>query len=170
MNNLDKNHLAFARLIATDEANATRAMLAISPHLNYESAKALASRWAARPDVKAEVARIRADGHKAAVLTLAEKRAFLRSVVLTPIGKVNECSELAEELTEMVSDNGNTRKVKMPSKLKALQLDAMLAGEFAPVKTEASVVVGIGSLLSALMFGKPQPAIVDSMESDGDLI
>lgn len=64
------------------------------------------------------------------VLTLAEKRAFLASVVRTPVGNVDEYSPLTQEVTHATDKDGNLKKtVKIAGKLKALELDARLAGE-----------------------------------------
>jgi hypothetical protein len=60
-------------------------------------------------------------------LSLDEKREFLARLVRTPIGDIDEESELAEEVR--TSTDGTT-SVKIPSKLKALELDARIMGEF----------------------------------------
>lgn len=60
-------------------------------------------------------------------LTLDEKREFLAKLVRTPIGDIDEESELAEEVR---TANDGSVTVKIPSKLKALELDARIMGEF----------------------------------------
>jgi hypothetical protein len=60
-------------------------------------------------------------------LSFDEKREFLAKLVRTPIVEVDEESELAEEMR--VSPDGTT-SVKIPSKLKAIELDARIMGEF----------------------------------------
>jgi hypothetical protein len=67
----------------------------------------------------------KAKGEEAAYLTLEEKRKFLRDVVTTPIGEVDERNRLAQALK--VTRGG--REIKLPDKLRALELDAKLAGE-----------------------------------------
>ena len=58
-------------------------------------------------------------------LSLLEKRAYLAMVVRTPIGEIDEKSPLCQA----VEWGKNGRKIKMPDKLRALELDAKLAGE-----------------------------------------
>jgi hypothetical protein len=99
--------------------------------------------------VKEALKAARAEVASGVVLSLREKRAFLRLVVVTPISDVDEHSILCQEWTHEVSggsrgrlrrgqaDRGNeveeeektTVKVKMPGKLDAIRLDAQLAGE-----------------------------------------
>jgi phage terminase small subunit len=64
-------------------------------------------------------------GETAAYLTLEEKRKFLRSVVTTPVGEVNASSPLCQSFK--VTKDG--LEYKVPDKLRALELDAKLAGE-----------------------------------------
>ena len=82
----------------------------------------------------AYVDEIREDARQQAVLTLAEKRAFLASVVRTPIGEVDEKSTLCQEISdeEDPATGRSRRRVKMPDKLKAIDLDAKLSGELKP--------------------------------------
>lgn len=68
------------------------------------------------------------------VLSLAEKRTFLRSVVTTPIGQVDENSPLAQSVKRraITTRNGDTcheAEIKTCDKLRALELDARLARE-----------------------------------------
>jgi hypothetical protein len=60
-------------------------------------------------------------------LSLDEKREFLARLVRTPIADIDEESELAEEVR--VANDGSTT-VKVPSKLKAIELDTRIMGEF----------------------------------------
>lgn len=70
---------------------------------------------------------MQAKSESAAVLSLSEKRTFLRCVVQTPIGAVDENSVLAQTLKR--GETGDVREIRMPDKLRALELDARLAGE-----------------------------------------
>ena len=99
-----------------------------------------------------------------AVLTLAEKRRFLRLVVLTPISAVNEDSILCQKVeysvgsprratrggpanpgTHETDRDSRTMKVTMPDKLRAIELDAKLAGELREQVVLVEVAdVGIG--------------------------
>lgn len=63
------------------------------------------------------------------VMTIVEKRKFLARVVRTAAGELTEDSDLCQEWSESVSEMGSSKKVKMPDKLKAIQIDNDLAGE-----------------------------------------
>lgn len=62
-------------------------------------------------------------------LTLDQKREFLALVVNTPADAVDERSPLCQQADFSESPSGTSRKLRMPDKLKALELDARLAGE-----------------------------------------
>jgi hypothetical protein len=64
------------------------------------------------------------------VLTRHEKRTFLARVVRTPLSEVSAASDLCAEEVVTESDKGTYRKIKALDKLKAIELDAKLMGEF----------------------------------------
>lgn len=74
------------------------------------------------------------------VLSLAEKRAFLADVVRTPIGKIDINDKLAQCVKYR---DGEMIELRMPDKVKAVELDAKLAGEL----RENHVAVNIGMQL-----------------------
>jgi len=68
------------------------------------------------------------------VLTLADKRGFLHSVVTTAPGKIDENNPLCQSFKRRITTKkgGDTEEIieyELPNKLKALELDAKLAGE-----------------------------------------
>lgn len=63
-------------------------------------------------------------------LSYAEKRAFLSRVVRTPVGELNEGSDLAQEVTITESKEGTSKKIKAVDKLRAIEIDSKLAGDF----------------------------------------
>ena len=116
---------------------------------NTKTAEAASSRLLTNVKVRARVTALQQATALSAVLTLAEKRAFLRSVVLTPLGDIDERSILCQS-AEYVTNGGvrgklrkghasggneetepetTTVKLKMCDKLRAIELDAKLAGE-----------------------------------------
>lgn len=112
--------------------NQTAAYQAAYPRASYGAARAKAAVLAAKDSIKAEIARLRAKADEkagSAVMTLAEKRAFLARVVRTPIGEIRETSDLCQEKTETVGAESTTVKLRMPDKLAAIKLDNDLAGE-----------------------------------------
>jgi hypothetical protein len=96
---------------------------------NTKTAEAASSRLLTIVKIKARIEALQQEAAAGAVLTLQEKRKFLRRVVVTPIGEVNESSDLCQAAKLMTSDTGSTREIKMPCKLRAIELDAKLAGE-----------------------------------------
>lgn len=70
-------------------------------------------------------------------LTIAEKRAFLRRVVETPVASVGPDDPICEEYVRTARMKGRgenaeewqTERVKLPDKLKAIQLDNALAAD-----------------------------------------
>jgi hypothetical protein len=76
---------------------------------------------------------LRQQAATAAVLSLQEKRAFLARIVRTPIYELDRTgpgADLVQEYSEFVSIEGQVRiRLKGCDKLRAVQLDAMLAGE-----------------------------------------
>lgn len=84
-------------------------------------------------------------GHNPAILTLKEKREYLASVVRTPVGEVNESSPLAQKVkrsTRRDKDGAETEteEIEIPGKLRALELDARLAGELDSAKPDGGLV------------------------------
>lgn len=73
-----------------------------------------------------------------AVLTLREKREFLARVIRTPVGEVDSNSDLCQKYKQTTNANteNTTIEVWMCDKLKALELDAKITGEFAPERFE----------------------------------
>jgi hypothetical protein len=86
----------------------------------------LACRLLKRPDVAKYYAALREAAFLANVLSLAEKRSYLADVARTPIGKVELDNKLASAARW---HNGELVEVRMPDKIKAIELDAKLAGE-----------------------------------------
>lgn len=60
-------------------------------------------------------------------LSLDEKRTYLANIVRTPLIDADEHNNLAEEVKH---NPDGSRVIKMPSRLKALELDARIMGEF----------------------------------------
>lgn len=64
------------------------------------------------------------------ILTLQEKRMDLASVWRTPVGKLDENHHLVQSVKRKRDKDGNESvEIEMVNKLKALELDAKLAGE-----------------------------------------
>jgi hypothetical protein len=106
-------------------------------------ARSAGSRLLTNDNVQRRLQSLRAGLDSDAVLQLLEKRRYLRRVVLTPIGEVDESSDLCQFFERQHVDQTNTGgageacvnpsiervTIRMPDKLKAIELDARLAGE-----------------------------------------
>lgn len=107
------------------------------------SVRACASRLLTFSNIKARVKALRREYQARQVdkglLTIEERRRFLANVVRTPIGEVDEDSPLCHSFKKTEA----TTEYKMGDKLKAIELDAKLAGEL----TEQVRVSGIGMTL-----------------------
>ena len=117
-------HERFAQLVATGQsaAEAYRAVYGAKG----KAAENSGSRLLGNVGVSARIAELQQKAAEKAVLTLVEKREFLRRVVMTAIRDVDERSNLCQSVE--CTDKG--RKFRMPDKLRAIELDAKLAGEF----------------------------------------
>ena len=123
----------FAEKIAGGET-ASAAYLSVYD-CGKESARRLGSRLLSKVDVRAEIKRLRSAAGEGAVLGIAEKRALLAEIVLTPPSAVTPESPIAQQVTirRTIKPDGTVEEVitvRMPDKLKALELDARLACDF----------------------------------------
>jgi hypothetical protein len=64
------------------------------------------------------------------VLSISEKRSFLARAVRTPVGEINEGSDLAQEVTISEGANGTSRKIRAVDKLRCIELDSRISGDF----------------------------------------
>lgn len=126
----NSKHEKFARLVAKGDVTTTAAYCAIYK-TSSKTAPANASKLAKAPPVALRIAELRAappDAQKR-FLSLDQKREFLALVVNTPADEVDERSPLCQSADFSETPTGSSRKLRMPDKLKALELDARLAGE-----------------------------------------
>ena len=111
--------------------NQTEAYRAAYPKSSDESARRAASLLMTNIDVTAEIAALRAKGDEkagSAVLTHAEKREYIARLLRTPIGDIDHTSDLCQERTYTVGKDEDSVKVKMPDKLRAIEIDNKMTG------------------------------------------
>lgn len=98
---------------------------------DINGAGSLASRLMDNPKIQGRLGSLRKlTGVGNSVLSLAEKRAGLAAAWRTPIADVDEKHPLAQSVKRTKDKDGNeTVTIEMVNKLKALELDAKLAGE-----------------------------------------
>jgi hypothetical protein len=143
-------HQKFAEGIVSG-LNALEAYQAAYPKAAYDSARTRGPGLFANAAIMEEISRMRKEAEKqstSAVLTLAEKFDFLASVVRTPVGDLDRDSQLAQEWTEETNAFGGKTKVKMPCKLRALELHAKLAGELSE-KNQPDTGITINVIIGA---------------------
>lgn len=142
----NQRHERFAQLVATGKSGAS----AYGEIYGRKGgvAEACASRLLRNQKIMDRVAELQGEAAKGAVLTIEQMHDFLLRVVLTPIANVDETSDLCQSWEYSMSggprgklrrgnaDSGNeeeseertTVKVKVPDKLKAIELAAKLQG------------------------------------------
>lgn len=96
-----------------------------------------------------------------AFLSLKEKRSFLRSVVRTAPGEIDETSPLCQSFKVRKDKYGETREYELPNKLKALELDAKLAGE---LNSGGAPSVRIS------MYGQVAEVVVEAVEIEAEVM
>lgn len=117
----------FCAAYAVDQ-NGTAAYRAAYPKSSAESARRSASELLTKPDIIAELARIRAVAESlpgSAPLTLAEKRNFIAGLVRAAPALLPPDSNLWQSVK--VTEQGT--EYRLPDKLAAIKLDNDLAGE-----------------------------------------
>ena len=112
--------------------------------------------------IQKEIAKLREKAFSREALSYAEKRSYLARCVRTPVGELHEGSDLAQEVTITESKEGTTKRIKGVDRLRALELDSKLAGDFYADRTpQASnpftLIVALGkSAPSASLLGESQ--------------
>ena len=144
----------FCRFVAAGDKQSTAYMKAGYNAATMNSAYVCASQLMRRPRIAAYLRSLRESTWVANVLSLAEKRAYLADVVRTPVGEVDEKSPLCQSFKV---DGEGKIEYKTPDKLKALELDAKLAGEL----KEGQVSVN-----ASFSFGFLDDGIAPEMEAD----
>jgi len=93
------------------------------------------------PRVGAYILALRERQDTASLLTVEQKRIYLKGVVETPLSQLDEDSPFTKELTERESESGSSRTIKSFDKLRAIELDSKLAGDLAPDKHDHTLSV-----------------------------
>jgi len=129
--------------------------------------------------VASYVSKLREKQFSKDLLSVSEKRAFLARAVRTPVGELDEASDLVQEMTYNESANGSSKKVRGVDKLRALELDSRIAGDFfsdrQPNATNAfQFIIQLGKMTSeSVSIPSQSPAIRESseiIEADAQLI
>ncbi len=118
-------HERFAQLVA--EGDPAGVAYVKVYRASAQCGSASASRLLRNVNVRERISGLQKEAAKGTVLTLAHKREILHDIVTSPLSDVNEHSPLCQYAE--VGKNGKVKKMTMPDKLRALELDAKLAGE-----------------------------------------
>jgi len=151
----NQKHEKFAQIVASGES--AGAAYRKVYHAKASTCETEGPAILRKPQVRKRVEEIQSKAEDKTVMTLIERRRFLADVVRTPISEVTEESALAQSY-EFITLPGDyerqLHKLKVPDKLKAIELDSRLAGDFKD-KLEVSAD-GLGELLEAIRGGKSE--------------
>lgn len=126
--NLTTKQLAYCTLRAKGENKARSYLLAGYKAANSEQAGSAACKLEADHRVASYISTLKESSFLQNALTLAEKRAFLARAVRCDVS--NPDADLIQEVSESSGEHGVSRKLKVVDKLRALELDSKIAGDF----------------------------------------
>lgn len=143
-------HEAFAQAVAEGLSGAAAYRREISDSCTYESAVVSASKMLANPNVRLRVEELRCSFDRLLVEKLGVKQEtiarYLLDVIETPVAEVTRGHKLCQEYHYAETMHGVVEKVKMPSKLEAVEKLVKMAGWNAPEKVEQKLIVEIEKL------------------------
>lgn len=119
--------------------------------MKQETASKAASRLSKNVDIRRYMDTLNAQLDKSTVLTKQQRMEWLSRVVTTPIGDIDNTSDLCQEYS--VGEDGI--KYKMPSKISAIQELNKMDGAYTPQKMELDAGENFMSLLASLPFDPP---------------
>ncbi|MCF7675527.1 MAG: terminase small subunit [Akkermansiaceae bacterium] len=126
----------FCEFVAAGETQ-TDAWLRAGYKVSRNVARRNAAESLTKPDIKAHLAELRAPQTAKAKMTKERKLIFLAEIIRTPIGEIGPDSPLCQEFSEIFSEKGGTStRIKMPDKLRALELHSKLVGDFEAEKVQ----------------------------------
>lgn len=124
-------HEAFAQRIAKGESGAEAYREVYGDQVS--NPRGLASDLLKdNPDISERVVELQAEGAKGVVMSLQTSLEYLTRVVTTPAGQVTEESDLCQSYKHTLTENS----IKMPDKLKALELLSKLTGRLSDLKVK----------------------------------
>lgn len=131
---INDRHKRFAELLVAGQTARAAYMTAFPTCHSVSTADNESKKLKQKPEFREYLEALRREIRSAAksdlVMAMEERRAFLAQIIRTPLSEINEGSPLCQEYSlSTTSTGGRTEKVKMPCKLRALELDARLAGD-----------------------------------------
>lgn len=119
--------------------------------MKQETASKAASRLSKNVEIQRYMDTLNAQLNKSAVLTKQQRMEWLSRVVTTPIGEIDNTSELCQESS--IDENG--MKIKMPSKIAAIAELNKMDGAYTPQEMKVDAGENFMSLLAALPYDPP---------------
>jgi hypothetical protein len=112
---------------------------------NKGSAQSLATRLEKRQEIQAEILRLKKATETEITLRRSEKREYLARVVRSNFAELSEDSDLLEEVHRFYHKDGRISKVvlKVPSKVKCIEIDNRMAGHNEPEKANVNHCSGV---------------------------
>ncbi len=157
--------------------NATKAYQVARPNSSHGTCQTEGSRCCRSPHIMAEVDRLRANAVQSKFLSSEERRQFLADTVrANPQTVMGDKPHLAQSVTvtRRITDSGEVEEkvqVKLADKLKAIALDAAMAGELAPAQAgTASPIASALDVLMGLATPTPAPLALPPIWEDEDLL
>jgi hypothetical protein len=131
---INDRHKRFAELLVAGKTARAAYMEAFPTCHSIHTADSASKKLKQQPEFRQYLETLRGEIRGAVksglVMAMEERRAFLARIIRTPLSEINEGSALCQEYSlSTTSTGGRTEKVKMPCKLRALELDARLAGD-----------------------------------------
>jgi phage terminase small subunit len=153
----------FCEEYASNGGKAAQAYQAARPDAAFSTCNTESYRVLRRQDIQDYLTDIRKKVVASNFLSSAERRQFLADLTrANPQTVMSTQPHLAQgvTVTRRITESGEVEEkisVKLPDKLKALQLDAQMAGELVPVNQGAGELAPVASALETLM-GLAAPA------------
>lgn len=143
-------HEAFAQAVAEGLSGAAAYRREISDSCTYDTSVVGASKMLANPNVRVRVEELRCSFDRLLVEKLGVKQEtiarYLLDVIETPVAEVTRGHKLCQEYHYAETMHGAVEKVKMPSKLEAVEKLVKMAGWNAPEKVEQRLTIEIEKL------------------------
>jgi len=122
-------------------------------YAGYKRDKKRACQLSHHPEVMARIAELRNTLEQTTLLDLNKMLVYLEQVILTPAGEVDVRSRLCQEFAQTERAGTTTLRVKMPSKMDAVEKLIKLRGWYAPEKVAMEAGDTLGDLLAKIRKG-----------------
>jgi phage terminase small subunit len=156
----------FCETYASNGGRAAQAYQAARPDAAISTCNTEGYRTLRKPEIQAYLMEVKKGMVVSNFLSAGERRQFLADTVrANPQNVMSEKPHLAQAVTvtRRILESGEVEEkvqVKLPDKLKALALDATMAGELAPVSNDHGELAPVSNALDSLMgLAGPAPAL-----------